>query len=131
MLQAAKQERRRLFNAAERERKSKNKTAAELAQEEREMEVKKKQQVCAVNLSTNVYRHRASFCTASYRCIRNSPAQTAYLKYHSCVPQQQCICDLKPPLIRQEQLCKHRSFTSLTQLSCAMISSPQCICAVT
>ncbi|KAL3161926.1 hypothetical protein ABBQ38_009009 [Trebouxia sp. C0009 RCD-2024] len=42
--EAAKQERRRLFNAAERERKSKNKTAAELAQEEREMEVKKKQQ---------------------------------------------------------------------------------------
>ncbi|KAL3141327.1 hypothetical protein ABBQ32_004913 [Trebouxia sp. C0010 RCD-2024] len=42
--EAAKQERRRLFNAAERERKSKNKTAAELAQEERELEVKKKQQ---------------------------------------------------------------------------------------
>lgn len=61
-LQAAKQERRRLFNTAERERKSKNKTAAELAHEEREFEVKKKQQVlttlsCTSTTSTAAWLH--------------------------------------------------------------------------
>lgn len=45
LMQAAKQERRRQYQAAERERKSKTKSAAELAQEQREQQVKQKQQV--------------------------------------------------------------------------------------
>jgi len=44
-VQAAKHERRRQFNVAERERKSKNKTAAELAHEQRELEVRQRQEV--------------------------------------------------------------------------------------
>lgn len=48
MLQAAKQELTRQFNAAERERKSRKKSAAEVAQEQREFEIRKKQQVQAL-----------------------------------------------------------------------------------
>ena len=47
-VQAAKQERKRQFNAAERERKSKNKSAAELAYEQREAEVRQRQEVRAL-----------------------------------------------------------------------------------
>ncbi len=49
--QAAKHERRRQFQAAERERKSKNKTAAELAQEQRELQVRQQQEVRLVATS--------------------------------------------------------------------------------
>lgn len=50
MLQAAKQELTRQFNAAERERKSRKKSVAEVAQEQRELEIRKKQQVLAMHL---------------------------------------------------------------------------------
>ncbi len=63
--QAAKHERRRQFQAAERERKSKNKTAAELAQEQRELQVRQQQEVRLVansslrtTLKSAVVRHK-------------------------------------------------------------------------
>ena len=67
--QAAKHERRRQFQAAERERKSRNKTAAELAQEQRELQVRQQQEVClvATSILQTTYksadvRHKVSSC---------------------------------------------------------------------
>ena len=62
MLQAAKQELTRQFNAAERERKSRKKSAAEVAQEQREFEIRKKQQVKALRAYVCL-RHLCSYVT--------------------------------------------------------------------
>ncbi len=58
--QAAKHERRRQFQAAERERKSRNKTAAELAQEQRELQVRQQQEVCLVATSILHTTHKSA-----------------------------------------------------------------------
>jgi len=58
--QAAKHERRRQFQAAERERKSKNKTAAELAQEQRELQVRQQQEVRLVVSSSLHTTHKSA-----------------------------------------------------------------------
>ncbi len=108
--QAAKHERRRQFQAAERERKSKNKTAAELAQEQRELQVRQQQEVRLVATgilhtthksavvhsnthSVRVHKHRiclltqaanpAAIMCQSYLCQSLSPPLQNDISWHS------------------------------------------------
>ena len=85
LLQAAKQERRRQFNAAERERKAKNKSAAVMAHEQRELEVRRKQLVWTMDHTSGCVQQANGLpCTACYLKHQKSPCQ-------SCVSQVPCV----------------------------------------
>ena len=82
MLQAAKQELTRQFNAAERERKSRKKLAAEAAHQKRDLEIRKKQKVKVMRLyvhskvqmciiSKGPYKQQQSFAMSMYLISRN------------------------------------------------------------
>lgn len=70
--QAAKHERRRQFQAAERERKSRNKTAAELAQEQRELQVRQQQEVRLVATSILHTTHKSAVVRHKYQQQHNT-----------------------------------------------------------
>ena len=99
MEQAAKQERRRQFNAAERERKSRNKTAAEVAQEQRELLVRQQQQVRLLGQSPTQLRNTSAgdvgcACVCGKAAESHAQQWTVLMPfaYSCCCLLVQCCC---------------------------------------